>query len=50
MTEQNLIPDDADDTEALSKHAKVWLGTVGALVLSMGIYLMGRTAKTRRGM
>jgi sodium transport system permease protein len=40
----------ADDTDALSTSTKLLLGTLGAVVLSVGIYLMKRAAKTRSGM
>lgn len=40
----------ADDTDALTAHTKVLLGTLSALILSAGIYVMRRAAKTRRGM
>jgi membrane protease YdiL (CAAX protease family) len=40
----------ADDTEVLATSTKVLLGTLGAVVLSVGIRLMRRAAKTRRGM
>jgi len=40
----------ADDTDALPTHTKVLLGTLSALILSAGIYVMRRAAKTRRGM
>lgn len=40
----------ADDTDALPTHTKLWLGTLSALVLSVGIYLTRRAAETQRGM
>ena len=40
----------ADDTDALATSTKILLGTLGAVVLSVGIWLMRRTAKTRSGM
>ena len=40
----------ADDTDALPTSTKLLLGTLGAVVLSVGIRLMRRAAKTRGGM
>jgi len=40
----------ADDTDALATSTKLLLGTLGALVLSVGIRLMRRAAKTQSGM
>ncbi|HVV49826.1 MAG TPA: ABC transporter permease subunit/CPBP intramembrane protease [Polyangia bacterium] len=40
----------ADDTATLAARTKLFLGTLGALVLGLGIYLLSRAAKTRRGM
>ena len=40
----------ADDTDALATSTKLLLGTLGAVVLSVGIRLMRRAAKTQGGM
>ena len=40
----------ADDTDALPAHTKLLLGTLSALVLAIGIYVMRHAAKTRSGM
>jgi sodium transport system permease protein len=40
----------ADDTDALATSTKLLLGTLGAVVLAIGIRLMRRAAKTRGGM
>jgi sodium transport system permease protein len=40
----------ADDTDVLATSTKVLLGTLGAIVLSLGIRLMRRAAKARGGM
>ena len=40
----------ADDTDALPTSTKLLLGTLGAVVLSVGIRLMRRAAKTQSGM
>ena len=37
----------ADDTDALATSTKLLFGTLGAVVLSIGILLMGRAAKAR---
>ena len=40
----------ADDTDALATSTKLLLGTLGAVVLALGIRLMRRAAKTQSGM
>jgi sodium transport system permease protein len=40
----------ADDTDALAASTKLLLGTLGAVILAIGVRLMARAAKTRRGM
>jgi len=40
----------ADDTDALATSTKLLLGTLGAVVLSVGIHLMRRADKKRGGM
>jgi len=40
----------ADDTDALPRHAKLLLGTLGAFVLAVGVYLVRRATERKRGL
>jgi sodium transport system permease protein len=40
----------ADDTDALATGTKLLFGTLGAFTLAVGVLLLARAAKTRRGM
>jgi sodium transport system permease protein len=40
----------ADDTDTLTPHTKLLLGTLGAFVLASGIYLVRRAARSRRAL